>query len=268
MLIRLVQTDRLVCSAIKLSSSRGIHQCSKQDSRRLSRTEDCCIFRVNRIRHEEFIEARNKTAQEHYGWKMTMVLGRTTKLSDPKNPTSSLQELKGINICFSHRTNWCSQQWCEGILHNQQIGGGRLDNANPARTDQSIGIDRLVCSAIKLSSSPGIHQCSKQDIRRLSRTENCCIFWVKQTLLHSKKIQWAGLRTWRNMHLLITEKWLLLQTWDLGAHELLFFPPNCRQRRSRIDSGLIEAAGVHTEGKLRLYSTAPQGFVLLSELQT
>jgi hypothetical protein len=40
---------------------------------------------VNRIRHEESTEARNKTVQEHYGRKMTMVLGWTTKLSDPKN---------------------------------------------------------------------------------------------------------------------------------------------------------------------------------------
>ncbi len=106
MLIRLVQTNRSVCSAIKLSSSRGIHQCSKQDIRRLSRMEDCCIFRVNRIRHEESTEARNKTVQEHYGRKMTMVLGWTTKLSDPKNLTSSLQELEGINICFSHIYVW------------------------------------------------------------------------------------------------------------------------------------------------------------------
>jgi hypothetical protein len=61
------------------------------------------------IGHEESIEAGNKTTQEHYGWKMTMFLGRTTKLSDPKNLTSWLQELEEINICFSHRTNWCSQ---------------------------------------------------------------------------------------------------------------------------------------------------------------
>ncbi len=106
MLIRLVQTkigiDRLVCNAIKLSSSRGMHQCSKQDIKRLSPTEDCCIFRVNTIRHEESTDARNKTAQEHYRGKMTMFLGRTTKLFDPKNLTSSLQKLEGINICFSH----------------------------------------------------------------------------------------------------------------------------------------------------------------------
>jgi hypothetical protein len=224
----------------------------------LSQTENCCIFRVNRIHHEESTEAQNKTAQEHYGRKMTMVLGRTRKLSDPKNLMSRLQELEGINICFSHRTNWCSQQWHEGILHNQQIGGGRLENVNPARIDQLIDPDQLVCSAIKLSSSRGIHQCSKQDIRRLSRTENCDIFRVKQTSFHPKKIQWAGLRTWRSMHLLITEKWLLLQTWDLGAPELLFFPSTCRQRWSRIDNGLIEATGVQTEGKLRLYSTRPK----------
>jgi hypothetical protein len=122
MLIRLVQTkigiDRLVCNAIKLSSSRGIHQCSKQDIRRFSPIEDYCIFRVNTIRHKESTEARNKTAQEHYGRKMTMFLRRTTKLYDPKNLTSNLQELEGINICFSHRNNWCSQQWHERILHN------------------------------------------------------------------------------------------------------------------------------------------------------
>ncbi len=114
MLIRLEQTkigiDRLVCNAIKLSSSQGIHQCSKQDIKRLSPTEDYCIFRVCTIRHEEFTHARNKTAQEHYGQKMTMFLGRITKLYNPKNLTSNLQELEGINICFSHRSNWCSQQ--------------------------------------------------------------------------------------------------------------------------------------------------------------
>jgi len=33
------------------------------------------------------------------------------------------------------------------------MGGGRLKNADPAPTDQSIGIDRSVCSAIKLSWS-------------------------------------------------------------------------------------------------------------------
>jgi hypothetical protein len=113
MLIRLIQTkiriDRLLYNAIKLSSSRGIHQCSKQDIRRLSPTEDCCIFWVNTIRHEESTEARNKTVQEHYGRKMTMFLGRTTKLYDPKNLTNNLQELEGINIYFSHRSNWCSQ---------------------------------------------------------------------------------------------------------------------------------------------------------------
>ncbi len=38
------------------------------------------------IRHEESAEARNKTTQEHYGRKMTMVLGQTTKLSNPKHP--------------------------------------------------------------------------------------------------------------------------------------------------------------------------------------
>jgi hypothetical protein len=69
-------------------------------------TEDCCIFRVNTIRHEESTEAQNKAAQEHYGRKMTMFLGRTTKLYDPKNLTSNLQELEGINICFSHKSNW------------------------------------------------------------------------------------------------------------------------------------------------------------------
>jgi len=53
-------------------------------------------------------------------------------------------------------------------MHNQQTGGGRLKNANPARTDQSIGIDRSVCSAIKLSSPRGIHQCSKQGIGALN----------------------------------------------------------------------------------------------------
>ncbi|CAN5957630.1 unnamed protein product [Sphagnum jensenii] len=47
-------------------------------------------------------------------------------------------------------------------MHNQQIGGGHFENANPARTDQSIGIDQSVCSAIKLSPARGIHQCSKQ----------------------------------------------------------------------------------------------------------
>jgi hypothetical protein len=65
---------------------------------------------VNTIRHEESTHAQNKTAQEHCGRKMTMFLGRTTKLYDPKNLTSSLQELEGINICFSHKSNWCSQQ--------------------------------------------------------------------------------------------------------------------------------------------------------------
>ncbi len=130
-----IRIDRLVCNAIKFSSSKGIHQCSKQDIRRLSSTKDYCIFWVNRIRHGESTEARNKTAQEHYGRKMTMVLGRTTKLYDPKNLTSRLQELEGINICLSHRSNWWSQQRHEGILHNQHIGGGRLENANPARTD-------------------------------------------------------------------------------------------------------------------------------------
>jgi hypothetical protein len=39
-------------------------------------------------------------------------------LYDPKNLTSSLQELEGINIYFSHISNWCFQQWHEGILHN------------------------------------------------------------------------------------------------------------------------------------------------------
>jgi len=122
MLIRLVQTKigigRLVYNAIKLSSSRGIHQCSKQDIKRLLPTNDYCIFRVNTIRHEESTDARNKTTQEHYGWKMTMFLGQTIKLYDPKNLTSNLQELEGIIICFSHRNNWCSQQWHERILHN------------------------------------------------------------------------------------------------------------------------------------------------------
>jgi hypothetical protein len=65
---------------------------------------------VNTIRHEESTDARNKTVQKHYGRKMTMFLGRTTKLYDPKNLTSNLQELEGINICFSHISNWCSQQ--------------------------------------------------------------------------------------------------------------------------------------------------------------
>jgi hypothetical protein len=84
MLIQLVQTkiriDRLVCNVIKLSPSRGMHQCSKQDIKRLSPMEDYYIFQVNTIRHEEFTDARNKTPQEHYGRKMTMFLGRTTKL--------------------------------------------------------------------------------------------------------------------------------------------------------------------------------------------
>jgi hypothetical protein len=61
------------------------------------------------IHHEESTEAWNKTAQEHYERKMTMFLGRTTKLYDPKNLTSNLRELEGINICFSHKSNWCSQ---------------------------------------------------------------------------------------------------------------------------------------------------------------
>jgi hypothetical protein len=51
---------------------------------------------VNTIRHEESTDARNKTVQEHDGRKMTMFLGRTTKLYDPKNLTSNLQELEGI----------------------------------------------------------------------------------------------------------------------------------------------------------------------------
>jgi hypothetical protein len=80
--------------------------------------EDYYIFQVNTIRHEKSTNARNKTAQEHYGWKMTMFLRRTTKLYDPKNLTSNLQDFEGINICFSHRSNWCSQQWQEEILHN------------------------------------------------------------------------------------------------------------------------------------------------------
>ncbi|CAM6073992.1 unnamed protein product [Sphagnum tenellum] len=54
------------------------------------------------------------------------------------------------------------------ILHNQQIGGGRLENADPAPIDQSIKIDRWVCSAIKLSPARGIHQCSKQGIGALN----------------------------------------------------------------------------------------------------
>jgi hypothetical protein len=108
MLIQLVQTkigiDQLVYNAIKLSSSRGMHQCSKQDIRSLSPTEDCCIFRVNTIRHEECIDARNKTAQEHYGRKMTMFLGRTTKLYDPKNLTSDLQELgRNQDLLFTQK---------------------------------------------------------------------------------------------------------------------------------------------------------------------
>ncbi|CAK9873825.1 unnamed protein product [Sphagnum jensenii] len=53
-------------------------------------------------------------------------------------------------------------------MHNQQTVGGRLENANPARTNQSIGIDRSVYSAIKLSSPRGIHQCSKQGIGALN----------------------------------------------------------------------------------------------------
>ncbi len=43
---------------------------------------------------------------------------------------------------------WCSQQGHKKILHNQQIRGGRLKIVDPAPTDQSIGIDRSVCSAI------------------------------------------------------------------------------------------------------------------------
>jgi hypothetical protein len=133
--------NRLVCSAIKLSSSRGIHQCSKQDIRRLSQTKDYYIFRENKIHHEESTKAENKTTQEHYRRKMRMVWGRTTKLSDPKNLMSRLQKLERINIWFSQKTNWCSQQWHEGILRNQQIGGGCLEIANPACTNQSIGIN-------------------------------------------------------------------------------------------------------------------------------
>jgi translation initiation factor 1 (eIF-1/SUI1) len=82
-----------------------MHQCYKQNIKRLSPTEDCCIFRVNTIRHEESTNARNKTSQEHYGRKMTMFLGCTTKLYDPKNLTSNLQEFEGINMYFSHKSN-------------------------------------------------------------------------------------------------------------------------------------------------------------------
>ncbi len=60
--------------------------------------------------------------------------------------------------------HWCSQQRHERILHNQQFGGGRLETADPAPTDQSIRIDRSVCSAKKLSPAQGIHQCSKHII--------------------------------------------------------------------------------------------------------
>ncbi|CAK9856657.1 unnamed protein product, partial [Sphagnum jensenii] len=55
------------------------------------------------------------------------------------------------------------------------IGGGRLENADPAPTDQSIGIDRSVCSAIKLSPARGIHQCSNQGIGALNNdTKGSC----------------------------------------------------------------------------------------------
>jgi hypothetical protein len=191
MLIRLVQTkigiDRSVYNAIKLSSSWGIHQCYKQDIRRLLRTEDCCIFRVNTICHEESIEARNKTVQEHYGRKMTMFLGRNTKLYDPKNLTSSLQEFEEINIYFSHRSNWCSQQWHEGSHTISKLGvdaSGMLIRL----VQTKIGIDQSIYNAIKLSSSWGIHQCYKQDIRRLSRTEDCCIFRVN-TIRHEESTE-------------------------------------------------------------------------------
>jgi hypothetical protein len=70
----------LVYNAIKLSPSQGMHQCYKQDIRKLSLIKDYCIFRVNTIRHEEFTDARNKTAQEHYERKMMMFLGQTAKL--------------------------------------------------------------------------------------------------------------------------------------------------------------------------------------------
>jgi hypothetical protein len=59
---------------------------------------------VNTIRHEECTDARNKTAQEHYGRKMTMFLGRTTKLYDPKNLTSNLQELgRNQHLLFTQK---------------------------------------------------------------------------------------------------------------------------------------------------------------------
>ncbi len=70
---------------------------------------------------------------------------------------------------------WCSQQQHERILHNPQIGGECLENADPAPTDQSIGIDRSVCSAIKLSPGRGIHQCSKQGSGALNNdTKGSC----------------------------------------------------------------------------------------------
>ncbi len=58
--------------------------------------------------------------------------------------------------------------------------------------------------------------------------EDYYIFQVKQKSLHPKKIQWAGLGTWGNMHLLITEKRLVLETMTRGDHAittLCFYPP-------------------------------------------
>jgi hypothetical protein len=61
-------------------------------------------------------------------------------------------------------------------MHNQQIGGGRLKNADSVPINQSIGIDRLVCSALKLSPAQGIDQCSKQGIRALNNdTKGSCV---------------------------------------------------------------------------------------------
>ncbi len=68
-----------------------------------------------------------------------------------------------------------SRQQLRDQLHNQQIGGGRLENADPAPTHQSIEIDRSVCSAIKLSPARGIHQCSKQGSGALNNdTKGSC----------------------------------------------------------------------------------------------
>jgi hypothetical protein len=179
MLIRLIQTkigiDRLVCNAIKLSSSRCIHQCSKQDIKRLSRTKDCCIFRVNTMRHEESTEAQNETAQEHYGRKMTMFLGRTINCTTPKTWQATYKNLK--------ESTSASHTEAIGALNNDTRGSCTISKLGVDAlrmlirlVQTKIGIDRLVYNAIKLSSSRGIHQCSKQDIRRLSWTKDCCIF--------------------------------------------------------------------------------------------